>query len=99
MLSSLQCEWTKSGISGDQCQSGASRIPGRFGGAPEASALTSNEEAVAKAESGELTSLSGALSENQVDNEDEEALGQIAQSDLTRNEDSRSGGGLLSSIG
>ena len=65
--------------------------PEGSGGAPEASALTSNEEAVAKAESGELTSLSGALSENQADNEDEEALGQIAQSDLARNEDSRSG--------
>ena len=65
--------------------------PEGSGGAPAASALTSNEEAAAKAESGELAALSGELSENQAEDQEKEALGQIAQSDLARNEDSRSG--------
>ncbi|MBA63812.1 MAG: hypothetical protein CMJ76_15775 [Planctomycetaceae bacterium] len=65
--------------------------PEGAGGTPAASTLTSNEEAAAKAESGELASLAGDRSENEADNEDQETLGQIAQTDIARKEDSRSG--------
>ena len=61
------------------------------GGAPAASALASNDAAAAKAESGELASLAGDRSENESEDETEDTLGQISQSEIARSEDSRSG--------
>ncbi|MEC9097076.1 MAG: hypothetical protein VX776_10610, partial [Planctomycetota bacterium] len=69
----------------------AAASPEGAGGAPAASTLTSNEEAAAKAESGQLASLSGDRMENEADDENDDALGQIAQSDIARKDDSRSG--------
>ena len=60
-------------------------------GAPAASALTSNEDAASKAESGELASLAGDRSENESEKDEDQTLGQIAQSDIARNDDARSG--------
>ena len=65
--------------------------PAGADGAPAASALTSNEEAAAKAESGELASLTGDRSETESEEIEDGALGQISQSELTRNDDARSG--------